>query len=197
VEWRNTLETITLAWGLLATIGVFVGTVLVWTLVGYSRVRFAVRLISCLHNTLGEHPGPKIKRLAESIAVAEIRRLLIESTLGLSIFVCSKDGRLKDGNENLADLFGIDRSGLLGFGWLDAVCPDDRERVHEQWMYAVRNGLPYECEYTVKNRRQSNSEYIVVARAYPVQTPNGEVEYFVGSIKKFNGQEESSIGSIG
>lgn len=198
MDWHNTLESVAIAWGFISAIAVSISPILLWILVGYNRLRFLYRLGIALHQQLGDDPIPKIDRISELFAVSEIRRLLIESTLGLSIFVCGKDGKCRDSNENLANLFGLDRSGTLGFGWLDCVCPEDRERVHESWMYAIRNGLPYECEYTVRNRRL-NTEYVVVSRAYPVLSTKGEVYYYVGSVKKETpyGEEKTSVGSIG
>ena len=39
-----------------------------------------------------------------------------------------------------------------GFGWLDFVHPEDRERSMAQWMHCVQSGDNYESEYRIRGR---------------------------------------------
>jgi len=56
-------------------------------------------------------------------------------------------------NPAMSELFGIDASNMLGRGWLRAVVPEERENVWLRWMECLRNGIPFESEYTIQNHR--------------------------------------------
>ena len=63
-------------------------------------------------------------------------------------------------------------------GWLDAIHPDDRQRVHELWHRAVAEQTPVDTEYRV---RHINSDWRwMKVRAVPVLNPDGTVREWVG-----------------
>jgi PAS domain S-box-containing protein len=65
-----------------------------------------------------------------------------------------------------------------GFGWLDVVHPDDRERVAEHWRSAARARSPFSVEYRVHHVR---GEWRWVAeRAVPLFGPDGTVIEWIG-----------------
>lgn len=45
---------------------------------------------------------------------------------------------------------GLDASAALGAGWLDAVHPDDRERVRREWVKVIGEAKPYRSEFRFK-----------------------------------------------
>src|SRR5262249_20231057 len=51
---------------------------------------------------------------------------------------------------------------VSGWGWLDAVHPDDRERIERRWAQALASETPFECEYRA---RRYDGVYRVVAGA--------------------------------
>jgi two-component system CheB/CheR fusion protein len=65
-----------------------------------------------------------------------------------------------------------------GFGWLDALHPDDRARVSEQWLRTVAARTPLEIEYRV--RHVSGAWRWTVARVVPVLNADGSVREYVG-----------------
>lgn len=66
---------------------------------------------------------------------------------------------------------------LLGFGWLDAVHPNDRERVENAWREAVAAKASYECEYSILSPQGKRRE--IVARGVPL-IDDGAVFEWVG-----------------
>lgn len=66
---------------------------------------------------------------------------------------------------------------LLGFGWLDAVHPADRERVERSWREAVTAKGSYECEYSILSPEGRRRE--IVARGVPL-VDDGVVLEWVG-----------------
>ena len=65
-----------------------------------------------------------------------------------------------------------------GSGWLDALHPDDRERVGELWQRAVAEGTAVKTEYRV--RHVSGDWRWTAVRAVPVWNPNGSVREWIG-----------------
>lgn len=62
--------------------------------------------------------------------------------------------------------------------WLDAVHPDDRERVTDAWLHAVQAVTPYEIEFRMRN---ASGEYrYMTSHAAPVFDPDGTVREWIG-----------------
>jgi two-component system, chemotaxis family, CheB/CheR fusion protein len=66
-----------------------------------------------------------------------------------------------------------------GFGWLDILHPDDRDRVAEQWRRTVAEGSGREIEYRI--RHISGEWRWTVARVVPVLNSDGSVREWIGS----------------
>jgi PAS domain S-box-containing protein len=67
---------------------------------------------------------------------------------------------------------------LRGWGWLDAVHPDDRRRTAEVWREAVRRCTNYEAEHRL---RRADGEYRhMIVRGVPILGARGEVREWVG-----------------
>ena len=64
------------------------------------------------------------------------------------------------------------------FGWLDAIEPDDRERVSEAWRDAVARIAPIEIDYRL--RHVSGEWRWTTARATPVFAADGSLKMYVG-----------------
>jgi PAS domain S-box-containing protein len=66
-----------------------------------------------------------------------------------------------------------------GFGWLDFVYPEDRERSMTHWMHCVQSGDNYESEYRL---RGSDGEYRWFrARAVPIRDREGKILKWYGT----------------
>src|SRR5688572_15294789 len=65
-------------------------------------------------------------------------------------------------------------------GWLEAIHPDDQERVQAAWTQAMTTGTQYHVEYRLQ---PSAGEHIyIVARAVPIYEPDGTVREWVGTL---------------
>lgn len=65
-----------------------------------------------------------------------------------------------------------------GSGWLDAVHPDDRERVREHWQRGVARRAPIDIEYRVRQR--DGGWRWMQARAVPLRDSAGAVHEWIG-----------------
>jgi PAS domain-containing protein len=50
---------------------------------------------------------------------------------------------------------GQTEAEVVGYGWLDAIHPDDRERTNQAWMEAVQTKSLYEIEYRLRERMET------------------------------------------
>ena len=69
---------------------------------------------------------------------------------------------------------------MLGRGWLEAIHPDDRQRVIEGWAISLAKGASHEDEFRL---RMANGEYRnVLARGLPVCEADGSVREWIGTL---------------
>jgi PAS domain S-box-containing protein len=116
-------------------------------------------------------------------------RALIEASAAL-VWRASPDGSLIDGSfawgafRNQA----FDESG--DYAWLDAVHPDDRERVTSTWLETLAAEETSTIEYRV---RTLNGEYRwVLTRAVPLRNADGTVQEWVGTVTDIHDQKSAA-----
>jgi PAS domain S-box-containing protein len=74
---------------------------------------------------------------------------------------------------------GMSVEQIQGWGWIDSLHPDDRERTHEIWLKAVAERNLYDTEYRVRRR---DGEYRICAvRGVPVLDSDGKIREWVGT----------------
>lgn len=153
-----------------------------WIINGIRSINLSTRF----HAHFGTFPADKIKEIHETIRkshnILEIRQSISEKYLQIGIFMCeSTTGKCLWSNDYINEFFGLDSSEIKGFGWLSAIDEEDRTRVHEVWMHAVKNKTPYDCEYTVVNQRDKTGR-CVTAHAIAVLDDTDNIVCYVGYI---------------
>lgn len=92
-------------------------------------------------------------------------------------WIASRDGLTGDVSEWTA-LTGQTEAEALGWGWIDAVHPDDVERVRAAWETAVAHGSSYNSSYRL--RRADGQYRWFNARGIPTYNAEGDPEHWVG-----------------
>ncbi|MDQ6873034.1 MAG: ATP-binding protein [Gemmatimonadota bacterium] len=88
------------------------------------------------------------------------------------------DGRITYLNPYWYEYTGLSERRALGDGWIDAVHPEDRERVTEHWDEAVREGTDYQLELRLRGR---DGQYCwFLARSRPARDETGKVDAWLG-----------------
>jgi len=67
---------------------------------------------------------------------------------------------------------------LQGWGWLNAIHPDDRPQTARIWAEAVANRTTYKVEHRLRRRDQSYRDMLV--RAVPILSEDGSIHEWVG-----------------
>jgi PAS domain S-box-containing protein len=118
-------------------------------------------------------PRPNI----DAVAFAEGRyRALVRATSSL-VWITPPDGQIFDQPEWRA-YTGTTAEQLKGWGWLDTLHPDDRERARNSWQQAVDTQSFYETEYRI---RRTDGVYVWhQARGIPILEADGSVREWFG-----------------
>jgi PAS domain S-box-containing protein len=117
------------------------------------------------------------KRSQEALAVAEQRyRALVRATSSL-VWTTRADGQIVDMPEWRA-YTGQSIEQVRGWGWLDALHPDDRERTAVVWQKAVDTRSLYETEYRI--RRHDGVYVWHQVRGVAITEADGGVREWVG-----------------
>jgi PAS domain S-box-containing protein len=86
---------------------------------------------------------------------------------------------------------GQTEAQMVGFGWLDAIHPDDRERTNQAWMEAVQTKSLYEIEYQLRSG-DGNYRYFQI-RGVPLLDEDGSIREWVGTCTDIHDRKETEI----
>jgi two-component system, cell cycle sensor histidine kinase and response regulator CckA len=116
----------------------------------------------------------------ESLRVSEARyRALVEAASDAVWVVDANVAAEADqGIRWWVELTGQSAAEAKGWGWLQKVHPDDRQRVQDQWTLSLQRGSAYETEYRVLSRDGGYRNVLV--RGVPVCGPDGAIREWVG-----------------
>ncbi|HUQ99125.1 MAG TPA: ATP-binding protein [Gemmatimonadaceae bacterium] len=105
-------------------------------------------------------------------------RSLVEATAA-AVWKTDAAGMITVEEEDWGRLTGQTFDEMKGFGWLNAVHPDDREKTTERWIRVLESGEVLEMEQRV---RTATGEYRqMLVRTVPVFGPTGGIEEWVGT----------------
>lgn len=170
-----------------------IGGVLVGLLIKFRKcIKNATHTITLgnrFYSIFGTDPAEKIKDLIGEIQtcheISELRRRLIEKRIKLGIFICDTEGKCIWSNDFLNNMFGLDSTEMRGLGWLKSIISVDRERVNDEWVYAIKNQIAYESDYTVCNRRDGTVTK-VRSSAMAVLNDMEVIECYVGHLEELS-----------
>ena len=130
---------------------------------------------------------------AAAAAAAEIRRSeeryrsLVQGGAQV-VWVAAPDGSMKEDSPEWRWITGQTQEQYAGFGWLNAVHPEDRERVERDWRECVRTGKVFDDRYRIRTKNGSYRHYDV--RAVPIER-DGKIAEWVGASSDVTSQREA------
>jgi PAS domain S-box-containing protein len=92
------------------------------------------------------------------------------------IFSRKADGSRDYISDRFYDFTGAAPGSANGFGWLDYVHPEDKEKAMADWMLCVESGANYEAEYRIRSRDGSFRWFR--ARALPIRDDGKIVKWY-------------------
>jgi PAS domain S-box-containing protein len=119
------------------------------------------------------------KRAEEELRKSEERyRAFIVATAQV-VWITNAGGEVVVDSPAWRELTGQSEEAIKGWGWIEAVHPDDRERAAQAWIKAVEAKSPYENEFRV--RKYDGSYRLFFARGIPVLEADGSIREWVGT----------------
>ena len=128
--------------------------------------------------SLVRDPSPDRKCLEEALRLSESRyRSLVQAS---SLIVWTTPGAEQQAKESpeWRAFTGQTKEQMAGWGWLNAIHPEDREYTAQAWKRAVETGSLFQVEQRL--RRHDGVYRHMLARAAPVLDDEGNVREWVG-----------------
>jgi PAS domain S-box-containing protein len=104
------------------------------------------------------------------------------------VWVTTPTGEIAEDSPEWRWITGQSLEEYLGNGWLDAVHPEDRERVERDWRECVGGGKIFDNRYRVRTKTGSYRHYDV--RAVPIER-DGTIIEWVGASTDVTAQREA------
>src|SRR5215471_1582748 len=104
------------------------------------------------------------------------------------VWVTTPAGEIAEDSPEWRWITGQSLEEYLGSGWLDAVHPEDRERVERDWQECVQAGKVFDNRYRVRTKSGSYRHYDV--RAVPIER-DGKIIEWVGASTDVTAQREA------
>jgi PAS domain S-box-containing protein len=134
---------------------------------------------------LSEGSGPAAE---EGIRRSEERyRSLVQGGAQV-VWVAGPDGAIKEDSTEWRWITGQTAEDFTGYGWLDTLHPEDRERVERDWRECVRTGKVFDDRYRIRTKAGSYRHYDV--RAVPIER-DGKIVEWVGASTDVTSQREA------
>ena len=122
-------------------------------------------------------PMPFFQSAKHELRAGQDRLRALAANTSAVVWNTTADGALTDSNPSWEAFTGQTPEEYAGWGWAEAVHPDDRAALTEQWRQALAGGEMFEMEYRLRRR---DGEYRhVLAQGTPVKR-RGQVEEWVG-----------------
>jgi PAS domain S-box-containing protein len=120
------------------------------------------------------------ERKATELALKESEerfRSLVTTTAQI-VWTTRADGQFSSQQAEWTKFTGQTAADAQGWGWFDAVHPDDRDAAKASWMLALDGKATYEQE--MRLRRQDSAYRYMLVRAVPILNVDGVIREWVG-----------------
>ena len=119
------------------------------------------------------------EQAAQEAEMSSERLAAIVDSTSQIVWTRTNAGDFLDPQPKWCDFTGLPFDAIRGRGWMDAIHPDDRERVGAGWERAIADPGPYEVEYRL--RREDGEYRDMAVSAVPVREADGSAREWVGT----------------
>ena len=132
----------------------------------------------------------ELRKSTDTLRHSEERFRVLAETLPDIIFTAEPDGARDYHNPPFYELTGLFNGKSHGWGWLDAVHPDDVARVRAKWASATTSGEQYRDEYRYQARDGKFRWFS--SRAQAMRDGQGRVTKWLGICSDINDHKEGA-----
>lgn len=122
---------------------------------------------------------PAKEKAAEALRLSERNFSLIINSIPTTAWTTRPDGFCDFLNHRWLDYAGMTTEQAVGWGWTEAIHPDDRKELFEYWQSALAAGSPAETEARI--RRFDGSYRWFLFRANPIRDESGKIVKWYGA----------------
>src|SRR5271167_3627562 len=119
------------------------------------------------------------RRAEEALRESEQRWRSLTEALPQLVWSALPDGACDYFSAQWTNYTGVKESDLLGWRWMEALHPDDRELTRQFWMESVAGRRPYDVEYRV--RRSDGTYGWFKTRGTPIRESDGRIVKWFGT----------------
>jgi PAS domain S-box-containing protein len=119
------------------------------------------------------------RRAEEALRESEQRWRSLTEALPQLVWGARPDGWCDYFSTQWTNYTGVEESDLLGWDWMDALHPDDREPTRQFWTESVAGRQPYDVEYRI--RRSDGSYGWFKTRGTPIRDSDGTIVKWFGT----------------
>jgi PAS domain S-box-containing protein len=119
------------------------------------------------------------RRAEEALRDSEQRWRSLTEALPQLVWGAGPDGGCDYFSTQWTNYTGVDESDLLGWRWMEALHPDDREPTRQFWTESVAGRQPYDVEYRI--RRSDGTYGWFKTRGTPIRDSDGRIVKWFGT----------------
>ena len=119
------------------------------------------------------------KAAEEALRQSEERYRSLARATSQMVWTCNPQGEVITNQPDWRDYTDQSEEEILGWRWLDAIHPDDRDRIAKQWSDAIQTRNVYDTEFRLR-RADGIYRYFNV-RGVPVLSEDGDVREWIGT----------------
>jgi PAS domain S-box-containing protein len=147
-----------------------------WIAVRGEAAEWADGKVLELRGTVRDITSRKLQEQQLALSEARYRSLVLASSR--IVWTTTPDGRQIDEIPEWQAFTGQTQEQVIGFGWADAIHPDDREATMVAWQRAIATGESFQVEQRL--RRHDGVYRIMEVRAVPSRDADGKIVEWVG-----------------
>jgi two-component system, chemotaxis family, CheB/CheR fusion protein len=129
------------------------------------------------------------RRMTEQLSRSEARYRSLSKALTSVVWTTDASGGFVTQQDSWSKFTGQTWESYRGFGWVEALHPDDRERVRALWQAALARRAPYESEGRVWHALSGTYRHCE-ARAVAVFDADGSVREWIGQITDIDDRKQ-------
>lgn len=129
-------------------------------------------------------------RIQQELEASERRYRTLTNAMPQMVWLTDANGYHLYYNARWYEFTGLSEEESLGFGFTNALHPDDKTRTLKRWEQAWRYGAGYEIEYRFYSRELDDYRWFL-GRAFPITDARGDIVEWVGTCTDIEPQKRA------
>jgi PAS domain S-box-containing protein len=133
----------------------------------------------------------KRKQAESALQLSQRRYQILAEASPVCIFHSDAFGNCLYVNQRWSEITGLNSELAVETGWMNAIHPDDAERVKNEWYRAIIDRIPFKSEY--RFLRPDSRVIWVIGQAVAEIGENQEIKGYIGSITDISDRKQAEL----